>query len=191
LRNQQRYRNPHPPGAPWVQNRKADGVAVNGDCAFHGGRGHPQQDHIVDGDIGDYGAVAEPGGLGSVGKLTIGSLVTASNLTLDFELTTPGGSNDLLTITNSLTLNPNTAITFGTDPTAYGDYRLISYGSFAGSLSDFDLPGAPPNTMYTLSTTVDPGYIDLVVAVPEPSTLVLLGTAAIGLLGWAWRRRSR
>jgi autotransporter-associated beta strand protein len=140
---------------------------------------------------GSGASVIAPGGLGSVGKLTIGSLVTASNLTLDFELTTPGGSNDLLTITNSLTLNPNTAITFGTDPTAYGDYRLISYGSFAGSLSDFDLPGAPPNTMYTLSTTVDPGYIDLVVAVPEPSTLVLLGTAAIGLLGWAWRRRSR
>jgi hypothetical protein len=27
--------------------------------------------------------------------------------------------------------------------------------------------------------------------VPEPSTLVLLGIAAIGLLGWAWQRRKR
>ena len=78
-------------------------------------------------------------------------------------------------ITNALTLNPGTAITFGTDPTAYGDYRLIGYGSLTGSLSDLDLPGAPPNTMYTLSTTVDPSYIDLVVAVPEPSTLVRAG----------------
>jgi hypothetical protein len=43
--------------------------------------------------------------------------------------------------------------------------------------------------MYTLSTTVDPGYIDLVVAVPEPSTLVLLGIAAAGLLASARNRR--
>ena len=120
--------------------------------------------------------------------MTLGSLITSSNLTLNFDLTTPGSNNDLLTITNGLTLGQNTAITFGTDPTTPGDYRLISYGSLSGSLSDFDLPGVPPSTMYTLSTTVDPGYIDLVV-VPEPSTFALLSVSAIGLLGWAWRRR--
>jgi uncharacterized repeat protein (TIGR03803 family)/autotransporter-associated beta strand protein len=164
-------------------------VALNG--------GTLASDPIAGGSIsgevlpGSGASAIAPGSLGSVGKLTVGSLVTASNLTLNFDLTTPGGNGDLLLITNALTLNPGTAITFGADPTTYGDYRLIGYGSLTDSLSDFDLPGAPPNTMYTLSTTVDPGYIDLVVAVPEPSTLVLLGIAAIGLLGLAWRRRSR
>ena len=47
----------------------------------------------------------------------LGSLITASNLTLNFDLTTPGGSGDLLTITDGLTLAPHTAITFGADPT--------------------------------------------------------------------------
>jgi autotransporter-associated beta strand protein len=140
--------------------------------------------------IGSVASEIAPGGIGSIGKLTIGSLLTASNLTtLNFDLTTPGGNGDLLMVTGNLTLAPNTAITLGSDPTAYGDYRLIGYGSLTGSLGDFELPPAPPNTAYTLSTTVDPGYIDLVVAVPEPSTLVLLGIAAAGLLACAWRRK--
>jgi hypothetical protein len=103
-------------------------------------------------------------------------------------LTTPGGSGDLLLITNGLTLAPHTAITFGTNPTILGNYRLIGYGSLTGDLSDFDLPTAPPGERYWLSTTVDPGYIDLVV--PEPSTLVLLGIAAVGLLAYVSRRRA-
>ena len=140
--------------------------------------------------IGSLASEIAPGGIGSIGKLTIGSLLAASNLTtLNFDLTTPGGSGDLLVVTGNLTLAPHTAITFGTDPTTYGDYRLIGYGSLTGSLSDFDLPAAPPNTMYSLSTTVDPGYIDLVVAVPEPSTLVLLASAPSGCWTWAWRRK--
>jgi hypothetical protein len=31
----------------------------------------------------------------------------------------------------------------------------------------------------------------LLTPVPEPSTIVLLGSAAIGLLGYAWRRRMK
>ncbi len=131
-----------------------------------------------------------PGGVGTIGTLTVGGLVTASNLTaLDFDLTTPGGSGDLLVIgSGGLTLAQHTAIAFGVDPTGVGDYRLIS-GSFGTPVMNyFDLPAAPLGTAYSLSTTIDPGYIDLVVApVPEPSTLILLGAAAIGLK----RRRVR
>ena len=131
-------------------------------------------------EIGSVASEIAPGGSGSIGSLTIGSLLAASGLTtLDFDLTTPGGSGNLLVVANGLTLAPDTAITFDTDPTTPGDYRLIGYGSLTGSLSDFDLPTAPPGLTYSLSTTVDPGYIDLVVAVPEPSTLVLLGVAPL------------
>ena len=129
-----------------------------------------------------------PGGIGAVGNLTVGSLTTSSNLTLNFDVTTPGGSNDLLTIAGGLTLAPDTPITFGTNPTAPGDYRLIGGNFGTPALTYFDLPAAPGIRVYSLSTTVDPGYIDLVV-VPEPSSFVLLAAAAVGLLGCAWRRK--
>ena len=80
--------------------------------------------------IGSVASEIAPGGIGSIGNLTIGSLVTASNLTtLNFDLTTPGGSGDLLTSRNGLTLAQHTAITFGTSPMAPGEYPLIG-GNF-------------------------------------------------------------
>ena len=136
--------------------------------------------------------IIAPGGVGTIGTLSIGGLVTASNLTeLAFDLTTPGGSGDLLMIgSGGLTLAPHTAIVFGTDPTATGDYRLIGGTFGTPALSDFDLPTAPPGESYLLSTTVDSGYIDLVVQpVPEPSTLALLCAGAMGIVVLAWRRR--
>jgi autotransporter-associated beta strand protein len=144
-----------------------------------------------------------PGGVGSVGELTVGSLATASKLTtLDFDLTTPGGSGDLLMILSGLTLAPSTAISFGTDPTADGDYRLIGGNFGTPTLGNFELPTPPTGLTYALSTSVDSGYIDLVVSgvlsagdmsdptgIPEPSALALVGAAAVGLAGWGWRRR--
>ena len=120
--------------------------------------------------IGSVASEIAPGGVGSIAQLIIGSLITASGLTtLEFDLTTPGGSGDLLTITNSLTLAPDTAITFATDPTAVGDYPLIG-GNF-GTPRSATSPSPRPRraSMYSLSTTVAPGYIDLVVARPCPS----------------------
>ena len=162
-------------------------VTLNGGTLASAADGGSIQGNV---QAGSGDCVIAPGGIGTIGPLSLDSLTTASNLTLNFDLTTPHGSGDLLTITGGLILARHTAITFGSLPATVGDYHLIA-GSFGTpDLSYFDLPTAPSGRAYALSTAVDPGYIDLVVvAVPEPSTFVLLGVGAVGLLVFAWRRR--
>ena len=125
----------------------------------------------------------------------IQQLVTTSALT-DLNFATPGV--DLLTIglggeMGVLTVNPNTAISFGTAPTTPGDYDLITapFSSVISgvTLANFVLPTAPSGLTYSLSNTVHSGYIDLVVAVPEPGTLALLCVGLIGLISVCLRRR--
>ena len=56
-------------------------------------------------------------------------------------------------------------------------------GQYRFDLSDQkDLNGHAGTQVLTLNVTAN--------VVPEPSTIVLLGVGAIGLLGWRWRRRS-
>ena len=90
-------------------------VTLSGGTLASGTSGGSIQGGVV---VSSAASEIAPGGVGSIGNLVIGSLTTASNLTtLDFDLTTPGGSGDLLTITGGLTLAPHTAIAFGVDPT--------------------------------------------------------------------------
>ena len=67
-----------------------------------------------------------------------------------------------------------------------GGFASVPLGNF--NLSG--LPALPAGDGYSLSTSVNPGYIDLVVApVPEPGTLALLGAGLMSLLTLTWRRR--
>jgi autotransporter-associated beta strand protein len=120
-----------------------------------------------------------PGGVGSIGSLTIGGLTTSNQTTLNFDLGTGSGvitNGDLLVLGNgTVSIASGTAITFGVDPTAGGvDYRLIGDTSGGAvvdgiTLANFTLPAAPSGITYSLSDSVDPGFIDLMVGGPGPA----------------------
>ncbi len=120
-----------------------------------------------------------PGGIGTVGALAIGGLTSsgtpASLTTLNFDLGTGSSvvtNGDLLTLgSGTVSIASGTALTFGGSPAAGKDYRLIG-GTLTGiTLGNFALPAAPGGLAYSLSTAVDPGFIDLVVVTSGPASL--------------------
>jgi fibronectin-binding autotransporter adhesin len=124
----------------------------------------------------------QPGGNGSIGTLSIGGLTTDFDTDINFDLGTGSGpiinNGDLLNIgSGAVNLSAYTLLTFGssTPSTAGIDYRLIG-GSGVGNIntSSFVLPAAPTGVSYSLSTSVDPGYIDLVVTSGTASGITLL-----------------
>jgi fibronectin-binding autotransporter adhesin len=132
------------------------------------------------------GTIIAPGGVNSsIGNLTVGGLTTVSGTAMDFSLGN-SGTGSIITNGSQLTFALGTSGTvsissgtqlgfFGT-PVTGDDYRLIgdniSGGTVAAiTLSNFVLPAAPAGDTYALSTSVDPHYIDLVVASAGPSSI--------------------
>jgi autotransporter-associated beta strand protein len=120
-----------------------------------------------------------PGGIGTVGSLSIGGLTTSNLTTLNFDLGTGSGeitNGDLLILgSGTVSIASGTAMTFGGTPVVGNDYRLIGDGSGgtvvdAINLSNFTLPGGSGAT-YALSNSVDAGFIDLVVTSTGPASL--------------------
>ena len=104
---------------------------------------------------------------GQYGTLNLnGGLSANSNTTLLFNLGGPvsGGnySGDLINL-GGAGLSGAGNINFVTDPTANGDYRLFGGTLGNPNLGSFSLP-YESGWSYSLSTTADPGYLDLVVA---------------------------
>ena len=122
-----------------------------------------------------------PGGVGTVGSLTIGGLTTTNLTTLNFDLGTGTGeitNGDLLTLgTGTVSIGSGTVMTFGGTPVAGNDYRLIGDTSGSGSvvdaipLANFTLPAALVEEGFSLSTSVDADFIDLVVGSSGPANL--------------------
>jgi fibronectin-binding autotransporter adhesin len=109
-----------------------------------------------------------PGGIGTVGTLTLGTATTSALTTFNFDLGTGNGeitNGDLINFNNTPTIANSTPLVFNnSSATMIGnDYRLFG-GSIGGlTAANFALPSAPAGQTYTVSTDVDPGYIDLVV----------------------------
>jgi autotransporter-associated beta strand protein len=135
-----------------------------------------------------------PGGVGGIGTLTLGGVNlsgTASDLsTINFDLGAgPAASGiitngDLLNINGTANIASGTALSFGGTPVLGDDYRLIG-GTAVSSITpgNFALPAAPVGDAYSLSTTVDPGFIDLVVGSATsagPANLTWNNTGASG-----------
>jgi len=130
---------------------------------------------------GSGGHTIAPGGIGSVGTLTVGGLTSSSLTTLNFDLGSGAGpeitNGDLLVLgSGTVSVGAGTNMSFGGTPVAGDDYRLIgdqSSGTVVDAipLGNFTLPSAPAGLTWSLNNTVDMGYIDLVVATSGPLSL--------------------
>jgi len=145
---------------------------------------------IVGGPVTVNGAIT-PGT--SVGTLTLQSdLNLASSAQLTFELDQAGivgsGVNDLISVGGNLVLDGTLNIV-GLANFGVGTYRLINY---AGTLTDNGLVlgtlSGNANNTFLYQIQAGGGEVNLVVAVPEPTTLSLAFLGALGGLAARFRR---
>jgi autotransporter-associated beta strand protein len=126
----------------------------------------------------------------TLGKLTLsGSLGLAAGAALDFELDTPGTSDEVSMPGELLSLSGQQFSNFDFTETvnfAPGTYNLIAFGSSSGSLganTSGTIDGLPARLSIQGNEVV-------LTVVPEPSTIVLIAAGSICLLGIAIRTRS-
>ena len=118
-----------------------------------------------------YGTLNLYGGLNTNAYTTL-----AFNLNLSTSIGT--GSNgravyggDLINMGSSKLNVSGGSITFTNNPTNFGDYRLFQgLGGSSSNVTAFSLPTAPTGDVYSLSSTADSGYLDLVVSAPFTPT---------------------
>lgn len=97
---------------------------------------------VVTGAVVAVGGSINPGGTGAAGTLNFSNSVTESGtVNNQIELSSVGGTNDLINIVGDLTVSGTNAITanhFGGGSIPSGTYTLITYsGNFNGGLTNF------------------------------------------------------
>ena len=135
----------------------------------------------------DAGGTLAPGD--SLGVLHLsGNLALLAGAEMDFELDGVSTDDEVSMPSGVLSLSNQQFSNFTFTPMAGfgpGTYDLIAFASSSGSLGT-----NRSGTIDGLQATLAVQGNDLVLNVtPEPSTFVLLYVGAIGLAGWAWRRR--
>ncbi|MGA2441113.1 MAG: autotransporter-associated beta strand repeat-containing protein, partial [Tepidisphaeraceae bacterium] len=164
-----------------VNNASGSG-AGSGSVTLNGGILASGTTGSISGNVlaGSASHTIAPGGIGTVGSLTIGGLTSTNLTTLNFDLGAGSGeiiNGDLLTLgSGTVSIGSGTLMTFGGTAVWGDDYRLIGDTSSGAvvdaiTLSNFTLPTAPSGLTFALSNSVDAGYIDLVVAAAGPVSL--------------------
>ncbi len=132
---------------------------------------------------------AYAGGHLAPGDFNAGALILAGNM--DFEggelnVVGAGSSITSLSIAGDLSLNNDPTLNFSGSIT-HGTYTIASYsGTLNGSFGRLNIPAGD-----TISYGTGSNSAITISAVPEPSTLALLAAGALGLPGYAWRKRRR
>jgi autotransporter-associated beta strand protein len=121
----------------------------------------------VNGLLTSVGGTISPGGSGAAGTLSFANGLTENgSVNNQMELSSVGGTNDLINITGTLTVSPGNNINlshFGGGAIPNGTYTLINYsGSFIGSLANFTVTAVGntavlANPANQITVTISPG----------------------------------
>lgn len=157
---------------------------------------------IVQGSAGLH--TISPGGDATCGTMTLmGGLGLTSYSTINFDYDYVRGTWDKIVVSDGISFGPATIDVNGFE--TGGTYELIDFDSIIGSdfagleLNDYlHLTGASAGSCLTmdadsLNLVIPSGFqgMGMTQAVPEPSTLVLFGVAALGLMAYIRQRTRR